>query len=79
MDTKLEFSFRINQPEVIHYLLPEGCVHVYGEQGVPWNSVSKCEMLPLKDMVPGWEGWRGGDVEMGDGWLVCGSVFSSET
>ena len=40
--------------EVIHYLLPEGCVHVYGdaanaESGVPWEAVARCEAVPWKE------------------------------
>eukprot|EP00435_Cladocopium_sp_Y103_P044585 s696_g12.t1 len=36
--------------DVIHYLLPEGCVHVYGsERIVPWEAVARCEAVPWKD------------------------------
>lgn len=48
---------RKDASSVIHYLLPEGCVHVYGEQGVPWDAVSKCVPLPLKDSVHSFPSW----------------------
>ena len=35
--------------QVVHYLLPDGCVHVYGHQGVPWDAVTRCEAVALKD------------------------------
>lgn len=42
----------------VHYLLPEGCVHVYGEQGVPMGAVVRQEHLPVGDdgahVFPAW-------------------------
>jgi uncharacterized protein (DUF952 family) len=31
---------------VVHYLLPDGCVHVYGAQGVPVTAVVRQERVP---------------------------------
>ena len=56
--------------EVIHYLLPEGCVHVYGdatnaESGVPWEAVARCEAVPWKE--PAGTCWGCGQTRNGHG------------
>mmetsp|Transcript_14224 Transcript_14224/g.20939 ORF Transcript_14224/g.20939 Transcript_14224/m.20939 type:complete len:136 (-) Transcript_14224:212-619(-) len=41
----------------VHYLLPEGCVHVFGQQGVPMSAVLREEHVPLVDdshVFPAW-------------------------
>jgi len=41
----------------LHYLMPDGCVHVYGDGGVPMGAVVKEEHVPLKDgahIFPAW-------------------------
>ncbi|CAE8606111.1 unnamed protein product [Polarella glacialis] len=34
-------------PLTIHYMLPDGCVHVYGSAGVPMSAVIKQAPVPL--------------------------------
>jgi len=42
-----EATIKANGGVTIHYLLPEGCVHVYGEQGVPMEAVLRQAACPL--------------------------------
>lgn len=32
---------------VVHYLIPDGCVHVYGIKGVPTSAIVRQEHVPL--------------------------------
>ena len=34
---------------IVHYLLPDGCVHVYGPGGVPASAIVRQESVPLND------------------------------
>lgn len=61
-DPEPSADVRQQAPSVIHYLLPEGCVHVYGdatnaESGVPWEAVARCEAVPWKDGVHKFPAW----------------------
>jgi uncharacterized protein (DUF952 family) len=42
----------------IHYLIPDGCVHVYGSAGVPTSAIVREEAVPLgpdgKHVFPAW-------------------------
>eukprot|EP00928_Gymnodinium_smaydae_P062279 TRINITY_DN46186_c0_g1_i1.p1 TRINITY_DN46186_c0_g1~~TRINITY_DN46186_c0_g1_i1.p1 ORF type:complete len:140 (-),score=35.50 TRINITY_DN46186_c0_g1_i1:257-676(-) len=42
-----EATIKANPGVTVHYLLPEGCVHVYGAQGVPMDAVMRQGECPL--------------------------------
>jgi uncharacterized protein (DUF952 family) len=35
------------ETSMVHYLLPEGCAHVYGPNGVPTSAIVRQEAVPL--------------------------------
>jgi len=58
-----EGTIKGNPGVTVHYLLPEGCVHVYGDQGVPMKAVMRQAKCPLgKDGVHRFPEWLTSDV-----------------
>eukprot|EP00929_Paragymnodinium_shiwhaense_P122096 TRINITY_DN94647_c0_g1_i1.p1 TRINITY_DN94647_c0_g1~~TRINITY_DN94647_c0_g1_i1.p1 ORF type:complete len:140 (-),score=45.98 TRINITY_DN94647_c0_g1_i1:317-736(-) len=56
-----EATIKANPGVTVHYLLPEGCVHVFGEQGVPMDAVIRQAPCPLgEDGVHAFPEWLKG-------------------
>eukprot|EP00443_Scrippsiella_acuminata_P022995 CAMPEP_0115226746 /NCGR_PEP_ID=MMETSP0270-20121206/30789_1 /TAXON_ID=71861 /ORGANISM="Scrippsiella trochoidea, Strain CCMP3099" /LENGTH=415 /DNA_ID=CAMNT_0002641177 /DNA_START=52 /DNA_END=1298 /DNA_ORIENTATION=+ len=57
-DAEPDAAARAKSATTVHYLLPNGCVHVYGDAGVPLDCIVRDEHVPLgKDGVHVFPAW----------------------
>jgi len=57
-DKEPDADARAYAPTTVHYLLPDGCVHVYGDSGVSTAAIVRSEAVPLGEdgvhVFPAW-------------------------